>query len=470
MAAATAHPADSSQVVRDVSNDGFDPAAAGAVMTPVRFNLPKGLLGVAKLVGTPTLVSEGVYDVPYTITLSNMGSVAFKKVQVVDNLSETFRHGALIVSNTLAVTAGAGLTVNPDYTGQGLITKLLIDSLSNLPVGATNRLSFVVRVDVKNADSLTFYNTATATALTDGNEPVEDKSTAGASADPDNDLDPRNNSLSTPVSLSNSAANSYIGVAMTVRDTTRQTDGSFNVTYQIVLQNYGSRALTNVSLTDSLSKVFNATTGATYSIARAPFTTSTGSALKLNPAFNGATDARIVLGDSISTLAAGQVDTILVTLNVSTDGSTTRFLNSAYAVAKAGTRTVSDVSTSGLNPDLNGNRNPTDPNEREATPLTLPSTSSALFIPQGFSPNGDGINDLFVIRGVGNQTIDLEIYNRWGHLVYKNNDYQNDWDGKPNTGITISQEGAGGLPDGTYYYVVKTSDGRKFVRYMTINR
>ena len=469
-AAATAYPASSSTAVRDSSNDGFDPTLAGAVSTGVRFDLPKGLLGVAKSVGTPTLVEEGVYDIPYTITVSNMGSVPLRKVQVVDNLSQTFTGGALIVSNRVAITAGTGLTVDSLYTGQGLITKMLVDSLSNLPVGASRSLTFTVRVDVKNADSLTFYNTAVATALTDAGEPVEDKSMAGTNDDPDNDLDPRNNSLPTQTLLNRLVANGYIGVAMAVRDTIRQADGSFNVTYQIVLRNYGRDTLTNVSLTDSLSKVFNNTTGATYSIVRAPYTISTGSLLLLNPTFNGATDARIVLPETISTLAAGKVDTILVTLNVSTDGSTTTFLNSAYAEAKVGTETVADVSTSGLNPDLNGNNDPTDANEREATPLNLPSTSSALFIPQGFSPNGDGINDLFVIRGVGNQTISLEVYNRWGHLVYKNDEYKNDWDSKPNTGITINQEGDSGLPNGTYYYVIKTSDGRKFVRYMTINR
>jgi uncharacterized repeat protein (TIGR01451 family)/gliding motility-associated-like protein len=468
-ATATATTIDLTQTVKDISNNGVDPVKPGAMSTPVRFDLPKGLLGVAKSVGTPILVEAGVYDIPYTIKLANMGTAPLKKVQVVDNLSQTFGHGALIVSNRIAVSAGAGLTVDTLYTGQGLITKMLVDSLSTLPVGASSSLSFTVRVNVKNADSLTFYNTAMATALTSSNEPVEDMSTAGINDDPDNDLDPRNNSTPTPVSLNSETSNAYIGIAMAIRDTVRQADGSFNVTYQVVVKNYGRNLLTNVSVTDSLSKVFNPTTGASYKIVKAPYTVSTGSTLKVNPDFNGSTDVRIVIGDSISTLAASKVDTILFTLNVISDGSTTTFLNSALAQAKSGTVVVSDISTSGLDPDLNGNNNPTDLNEREATPLNLPSTSTALFIPEGFSPNGDGINDLFVIRGAGNLTISIEVYNRWQHLVYKNDDYKSDWDGKPNTGITIN-DGANGLPDGTYYYVIKTSDGRKFVRYMTINR
>ena len=463
----------------DLSTDGTDPDGDGNPTNNTgfsRFTLsasqttgpkPGGLIGVAKSVGTPVLVEEGVFDVLYTITVRNMGTVALRKVQVTDNLSQTFRNGALIVSNRIAVRTNAGFAVDAAYTGQGLITRMLVDSLSSLPVGASNSLTFTVRVNVKNADSLTFYNTARATALADG-EPVEDVSTSGMNADPDNDLDPRNNSTPTPVTLRN-LLSPYIGVAMAVRDTARQANGSFNVTYQIVLRNYGRDLLTNVSLTDTLSRVFNAAVGASYSVVKVPITTSTGSVLKLNPAFNGATDMRIVLGDNGSTLAVGKMDTVLVTLNVLTDGRTTTFMNQAYAAAKAGTQTVADVSTNGLNPDLNGNNNPTDRNEREATPLNLPSTSLALFIPQGFSPNGDGINDLFVIRGAGSLTISLDVCNRWGHLVYRNNDYRNDWDSRPNTGITLGSN-ASGLPDGTYYYVIKMSDGRNFVRYMTINR
>ncbi|WP_461137356.1 Ig-like domain-containing protein [Spirosoma terrae] len=461
--------ADSTQTVTDISNNGLDPKPEGATATGVRFDLPAGLLGVAKSVGTPTEVETGVYDIPYTITLSNLGTVPLTNVQVVDNLSETFGHGALIVSNHIPVTAGAGLTVDTLYTGQGLVTKMLVDSLSSLAVGASRSLSFNVRVDVKNADSLTFYNTAYATALAAGNVVVADTSTAGTDNDPDNDLDPRNNSEPTPIALNNLTGATYIGVAMAVSDTVRQPNGSYNVTYKVVVQNFGKENLKAVSISDSLSKVFNSQTGATYAIVQAPITTSTGSTLKLNGDFDGGLQPLLVLGDSTSTLAAGKTDTIQFVVNVTSNGSTTTFLNSVYAEAIASTGKVSDISTNGLIPDLNGNGNPTDLNEREATPLNLPISNAGVFIPEGFSPNGDGINDLFVIRGLAGVTVSLEIYNRWGHMVYKNDDYQNDWNGKPNTGVMIGSD-ADGLPDGTYYYVVKTSDGRKFVRYMMINR
>ncbi|MEZ5024773.1 MAG: gliding motility-associated C-terminal domain-containing protein, partial [Chitinophagales bacterium] len=72
------------------------------------------------------------------------------------------------------------------------------------------------------------------------------------------------------------------------------------------------------------------------------------------------------------------------------------------------------------------------------------------FIPDGFSPNNDGINDYFVIECL--DQIDngiLRIYNRWGTEIYNNPNYKNDWDGvykgKP-------------LPEGTYYFTITFTD------------
>jgi len=52
-----------------------------------------------------------------------------------------------------------------------------------------------------------------------------------------------------------------------------------------------------------------------------------------------------------------------------------------------------------------------------------------VFVPNSFSPNGDGNNDVFQIYGQGIKTIDLKIFNRWGELVYKSNNQFDGWDG-----------------------------------------
>ena len=51
-------------------------------------------------------------------------------------------------------------------------------------------------------------------------------------------------------------------------------------------------------------------------------------------------------------------------------------------------------------------------------------------IPNVFTPNGDGLNEVFIISGLsGFQERKLTIYDRWGQEIYNNDDYKNDWDG-----------------------------------------
>ncbi len=52
-----------------------------------------------------------------------------------------------------------------------------------------------------------------------------------------------------------------------------------------------------------------------------------------------------------------------------------------------------------------------------------------VYIPNTFSPNGDGNNDVFLVYGEDIKTVDLKIFNRWGELVYKTNNVFAGWDG-----------------------------------------
>lgn len=88
-------------------------------------------------------------------------------------------------------------------------------------------------------------------------------------------------------------------------------------------------------------------------------------------------------------------------------------------------------------------------------PVVTPSTD--FFIPEGFSPNGDGINDLFVIRGILNYPANtFVIYNRWGNKVFEASPYQNTWDGRSMFGLRV---GGNELPVGTYFYVLDLKNG-----------
>lgn len=53
-----------------------------------------------------------------------------------------------------------------------------------------------------------------------------------------------------------------------------------------------------------------------------------------------------------------------------------------------------------------------------------------VYIPNVFSPNGDGNNDVLFVRGDYNPQIDFKIFNRWGSMVYESNDIRSGWDGR----------------------------------------
>jgi gliding motility-associated-like protein len=77
-------------------------------------------------------------------------------------------------------------------------------------------------------------------------------------------------------------------------------------------------------------------------------------------------------------------------------------------------------------------------------------------VPQGFSPNSDGINDWFNIQGLYDifEQHELLIYNRYGTLIFKGNNSLY-WDGTANKGLNNKGEL---LPVGTYFYVLKLND------------
>lgn len=90
---------------------------------------------------------------------------------------------------------------------------------------------------------------------------------------------------------------------------------------------------------------------------------------------------------------------------------------------------------------------------------------SDIVLPNGFTPNGDGFNDFYVIKGIqGYPDNQINIFNRWGNLVYSANGYQNNWDGIGNNGNV--------LPDGTYFIVVDLNvDGKELLNdYIDLRR
>ncbi|MEO5905346.1 MAG: gliding motility-associated C-terminal domain-containing protein, partial [Saprospiraceae bacterium] len=62
--------------------------------------------------------------------------------------------------------------------------------------------------------------------------------------------------------------------------------------------------------------------------------------------------------------------------------------------------------------------------------LDPPCTEEDIFIPEAFTPNGDGENDMLFVRGNFITSMEIHIYNRWGQEVFKSFDQADGWDGK----------------------------------------
>jgi gliding motility-associated-like protein len=74
-----------------------------------------------------------------------------------------------------------------------------------------------------------------------------------------------------------------------------------------------------------------------------------------------------------------------------------------------------------------------------------------IYIPSAFTPNGDGINDVFLMKGHDLKRFEISIFNRWGDVVFSSNDIELAWTGSTKNGEYF-------VPDGVYNYVV-TAEG-----------
>ena len=78
--------------------------------------------------------------------------------------------------------------------------------------------------------------------------------------------------------------------------------------------------------------------------------------------------------------------------------------------------------------------------------LTMTIHVQGIDVPNVFTPNGDGVNDFFVVDNHGMATLNMLIFNRWGAKVYEWNTSQTAWDGTGLNGEDVA--------DGVYYYIL----------------
>jgi len=409
--------------------------------------ITNSVFGVAKAVSTPTLKTNGTYDVNYFIVVKNTGTQDLNSISLTENLSATFPSPTAfsITAGPVITSINSSLTIDPTFNGTGQ-TVMTIPATSTLAAGKSDTIMFTVNI-THNGNFGPFNNTVLGFSSPTTGVVFADSSNTGYDPDPDTNGTPTDNNLPTVLNLT---PNLFFGLTKVGTVSEKLSDNTFDISYTITVHNLGNDTLRNVTVKDSL---FNNTIRqpATYTMKSGPF--ANGS-LIANSSFNGNTDINLLLPLQ-SKIAPGAINTIEFTINVVPD-TITVVKNSAFGTAVNTTSImVSDTSNAGSNPDSNGNGVWNEVADNVVTVLTIPS--STLFIPGGFSPDGDDKNDKWVIKGLPSGIDNtITIYNRWGNKVYSKDNYDNSWNGYPNVTGTL---GSDKLPQGTYYYIIEFKGG-----------
>ena len=89
------------------------------------------------------------------------------------------------------------------------------------------------------------------------------------------------------------------------------------------------------------------------------------------------------------------------------------------------------------------------------TAIIIVDFPTSILIPNVFTPNGDGDNDIFYIPSTGLTSLDVSIFDRWGKKMVEFTAIDGGWNGKTPSGADAA--------DGTYFYMVKAVgiDGRE---------
>ncbi|MBX2827133.1 MAG: gliding motility-associated C-terminal domain-containing protein [Flavobacteriaceae bacterium] len=208
--------------------------------------------------------------------------------------------------------------------------------------------------------------------------------------------------------------------------------------------------------------------------------TNTGDVTLYNITIDDPLPGVVIEGGPIEVLEVGETDstTFIGTYQITQeDIDNGEVINQAIATGEDGNGNEveddSDDPTDITNTDNDGDGDPDDP-----TVTDIPNVGGEQFeIFNGITPNGDGLNDFFEIRGITDfPNNNVKIFNRWGVLVFETDGYDeanNVFRGRSNARATISEDEE--LPTGTYFYVLtfpgENPEGQSaYNGYLYINR
>ena len=466
-----------------------------------------GIVPGTETTANPSFNTPGTYSVVVTNTVSGCASSAAQSVVTV-----TLNNTPPVISSFLAANGGTitcanpSITVSPSVTpnsnltytwtgGPGLISPAnQANATFNAPgtytLAVTNTITGCVSVTTNSASTITIYqNTVTPTV-------------SAAAASSNSVIGCANSSVtfSTNITASGSNLSYNWNTGATTPTISISTAGAYSFT--VTDNSNGCSASTQFTVTGNTTPPQNVSAGASVNIACGSSTTAlngTSSSTNVSYSWAGPGSGSIISGSNTASPVVSETGTYTLTVtdnvtgcqNTSTVSVTQAFVTASFTAdpttgiapltvnftnTSVGATSYSwnfgDSQTSTQTNPVNVFTTGTYTVLLTATSGTCTATATVqvvvedgltLEIPNVFTPNNDGTNDLFTIKSTGVKEISLQIFNRWGEKLYEFAGAKAAWDGLNTQGIKV--------PDATYFYFVKARgfDDKEIEKHGTVN-
>jgi hypothetical protein len=319
--------------------------------------------------GSVAVAEDGTFDVTFELTVANAGNTSLHGVQVRDSLADYYAN----TDHTPAQVsiASSDFAVRAAFDGVNEVRMLM--GTDSLALGESGVITITLTGITPNPGVTELENSAVSNATGPDGTPTDDTSNDGPTPEPGVDVP-------TVVEL---VVEPLLGVAKAA-SVVQALDGTYSVTFDFVLRNYGNVDLENLSLVDDLADFY-----AQAGLVAANVSVSSASGLPLNPGYDGSADTEI-LGAGAG-LAIGETATVTLQLTGLTVGGPTNLINQASAAGTTptGIPTPPEQSTDGTDPDPNGNDDPTDDSEPSPV-LHTAEPQIGLANPAGLRQNAHG--------------------------------------------------------------------------------
>ncbi len=337
-------------------------------------------------------------QVTFDVYLENVGSTNVSAVGLSNALDGVFGSGNYTLSTPVLIDDPGTLQLNPGFDAATQID-MLDPSGSSLFAGDTAQIRVVATVTtLSNAQGLGLGNHShqvTVSGTSSNFLFLSDPSDFGTDPDPDGDSQPNE-------AGENDATTFAIGGSGVVGVALNEAVAGNQVTLDYYLENLGASIMSQLSLQSSLDAAFGA---GNYTVLGAP-SVITGS-VSVNPAFNGGADTQILAAGNA--LTPGETAQIRVQLSVDNEsdqgGGFGRYAVQAnFAGTDPGGVVSSDRSDDGIDPDPNGNSDPSDGGEDDSTVVVI-SVNPVVGVAQRALVNGTQVTYELHIENLGQATL-----------------------------------------------------------------